>query len=37
MVTASISLRDVGRTFGATRALAGVNLDLGREHQARVS
>ena len=28
MVTASISLRDVGRTFGATRALAGVDLDL---------
>ena len=28
MPTASISLRDVGRTFGATRALAGVNLDL---------
>ena len=28
MVTASISLRDVGRTFGATRALAGVSLDL---------
>ena len=28
MVAASISLRDVGRTFGATRALAGVNLDL---------
>ena len=26
--TASISLRDVGRTFGATRALAGVDLDL---------
>jgi ABC-2 type transport system ATP-binding protein len=26
--TASISLRDVGRTFGATRALADVNLDL---------
>ncbi len=25
MVTASISLRDVGRTFGATRALAGVD------------
>ena len=29
MVTASISLRDVGRAFGATRALAGVDLDLG--------
>ena len=29
MVTASISLRGVGRTFGATRALAGVDLDLG--------
>jgi ABC-2 type transport system ATP-binding protein len=29
MVTVSISLRDVGRTFGATRALAGVSLDLG--------
>jgi len=29
MVAASISLRDVGRTFGATRALAGVDLDLG--------
>ena len=28
MVAASISLRDVGRTFGATRALAGVDLDL---------
>ena len=28
MATASISLRDVGRTFGATRALAGVDLDL---------
>ena len=28
MVTASISLRDVGRRFGATRALAGVDLDL---------
>jgi ABC-type sugar transport system ATPase subunit len=28
MVTASISLRDVGRTFGATRALADVDLDL---------
>jgi len=28
MVTASISLRAVGRTFGATRALAGVDLDL---------
>ena len=28
MVTASISLRDVGRTFGATPALAGVNLGL---------
>src|SRR6185312_10838028 len=28
MVTASISLRGVGRTFGATRALAGVDLDL---------
>ncbi len=28
MVTVSISLRDVGRTFGATRALAGVDLDL---------
>jgi ABC-2 type transport system ATP-binding protein len=28
IVTASISLRDVGRTFGATRALAGVSLDL---------
>jgi ABC-2 type transport system ATP-binding protein len=27
-MTASISLRDVGRTFGATRALAGVSLDL---------
>jgi len=27
-VTASISLREAGRTFGATRALAGVNLDL---------
>jgi hypothetical protein len=26
MMTASISLRDVGRTFGATRALAGVDL-----------
>ena len=29
MVTASISLRGVGRAFGATRALAGVDLDLG--------
>ena len=28
MVTVSISLRDVGRTFGATRALGGVDLDL---------
>ena len=28
MVTASISLRGVGRAFGATRALAGVDLDL---------
>jgi len=28
MVTASIRLRGVGRTFGATRALAGVDLDL---------
>jgi ABC-2 type transport system ATP-binding protein len=28
MATASISLRDVGRTFGATRALADVDLDL---------
>ena len=28
MPTASISLRDVGRTFGATRALADVDLDL---------
>ena len=28
MVTASISLRGVGRTFGATRALADVDLDL---------
>jgi hypothetical protein len=28
MVTAAISLREVGRTFGATRALAGVDLDL---------
>src|SRR6201996_3618759 len=28
MVTASISLRGVGRSFGATRALAGVDLDL---------
>ena len=28
MVTASISLRDVGRSFGATRALADVDLDL---------
>ena len=28
MVTASISLREVGRSFGATRALAGVDLDL---------
>ena len=28
MMTASISLREAGRTFGATRALAGVNLDL---------
>src|SRR5207244_3708040 len=28
MAAASISLRDVGRTFGATRALAGVDLDL---------
>ena len=28
MVTASISLRGGGRTFGATRALAGVDLDL---------
>ena len=28
MATASISLRGVGRTFGATRALAGVDLDL---------
>ena len=27
-MTASISLRGVGRTFGATRALAGVDLDL---------
>jgi ABC-2 type transport system ATP-binding protein len=26
--TASINLRDVGRTFGATRALVGVDLDL---------
>jgi ABC-2 type transport system ATP-binding protein len=28
MATASISLRDVGRAFGATRALAGVDLGL---------
>src|SRR5262249_53315766 len=28
MVTASISLREVERTFGATRALADVDLDL---------
>jgi ABC-2 type transport system ATP-binding protein len=28
MLTASISLREVGRTFGATRALSGVDLDL---------
>ena len=28
MLTASISLRGAGRTFGATRALAGVDLDL---------
>jgi ABC-2 type transport system ATP-binding protein len=28
MAIASISLRAVGRTFGATRALAGVDLDL---------
>jgi len=28
MSTASISLRDVGRTFGATPALADVDLDL---------
>src|SRR5262249_8097842 len=28
IMTASISLCDVGRTFGATRALAGVSLDL---------
>ncbi len=28
MPTASIILRDVGRTFGATQALAGVGLDL---------
>jgi len=28
MATASISLRDVGRTFGATRALADIDLDL---------
>ena len=28
MVAASISLRGVGRAFGATRALAGVDLDL---------
>jgi ABC-type hemin transport system ATPase subunit len=27
-MTASISLRGVGRTFGATRALADVDLDL---------
>ena len=27
-MTASISLRGAGRTFGATRALAGVDLDL---------
>src|SRR6185437_11565418 len=31
MVTASISLRGAGRTFGATRALAGVELDLDPE------
>ena len=29
MVTASIGLREAGRTFGATTALAGVDLDLG--------
>ena len=29
MAAASISLRGAGRTFGATRALAGVSLDLG--------
>jgi ABC-2 type transport system ATP-binding protein len=28
MVTTSISLRDAGRTFGGTRALAGIDLDL---------
>src|SRR5256886_4097269 len=28
MAAASISLRDVGRTFGATRALADIDLDL---------
>ena len=28
MPTASVSLRDVGRTFGVTRALAGVDLEL---------
>ena len=27
-MTTSISLRDVGRTFGATRALADIDLDL---------
>ena len=27
MVTASIGLREAGRTFGATRALADVDLD----------
>ena len=28
MPTGSINLRDVGRTFGATRALADVDLEL---------
>ena len=27
-MTASVSLRGVGRSFGATRALADVDLDL---------
>ena len=32
--TASISLRGAGRTFGATRALAGVDLGPGVTGQA---
>jgi hypothetical protein len=35
MVTASISLRGVGRTFGATRALAGVDLEEWAQPAAR--